>query len=173
MDHSWPWPGNLLEVPPWWITLWPTSSYHHNKWDDEGLGPQGWPFTCLPDLVAHCREKDDYLLSTCLDQFCGDVVNFSWLFFPQWLYCSLHFLEKRIEKNMKLYAVFAYLNPYILEVQAWWIILGLDQGIHLKYQLDKSLFDLCHLITMTKTLKKIILANNLSGRLNLDGTKGV
>ena len=36
----------------------------------------------------------DYILSTCLDQFCLDVVDSSWLPFLQWLYCSLHFFEK-------------------------------------------------------------------------------
>ena len=47
------------------------------KCDDQGLGPQGWPFSCLPDLVAGCRESGDYVLSTCLGQFCWDVVNSS------------------------------------------------------------------------------------------------
>ena len=64
------------------------------KCDDWGLGPQGWPFYCLPDLVADCCESGDYILSTCLDQFCWDVVNYSWLPFLQWLYCSLHFFAK-------------------------------------------------------------------------------
>ena len=45
------------------------------KCDDQGLGPQGWSFSCLPDLVADCRESGDYILSTCLDQFCLDVVD--------------------------------------------------------------------------------------------------
>ena len=44
------------------------------KCDDYGLGPWGWPFSCLPNLVANCRESGDYILSTCLDQFCWDVV---------------------------------------------------------------------------------------------------
>ena len=47
------------------------------KCDDQGLGPQGWPFSCLPDLVANCHESGDYVLSTCLDQFCWDVVDSS------------------------------------------------------------------------------------------------
>ena len=47
------------------------------KCDDEGLGPQGWPFSCLPDVVADCRESGDNILSTCLDQFCWDVVDSS------------------------------------------------------------------------------------------------
>ena len=47
------------------------------KCDDQGLGPQDWAFSCLPDLVADCRESSDYILSTCLDQFCWDVVNSS------------------------------------------------------------------------------------------------
>ena len=37
------------------------------KYDDQGLGPQGWPFSCLPDLAADFRESNDYILSTCLD----------------------------------------------------------------------------------------------------------
>ena len=43
--------------------------------DDQRLGPQGQPFSCLPALVADCRESGDYVLYTCLDQFCWDVVN--------------------------------------------------------------------------------------------------
>ena len=39
------------------------------KCDDQGLGPQDWPFSCLPDLVADCCESSDYVLSTSLDQF--------------------------------------------------------------------------------------------------------
>ena len=45
------------------------------KHNDQGLGPRDWPFSCLPDLVADCRESGDYILSTCLDQFCLDVVD--------------------------------------------------------------------------------------------------
>ena len=45
------------------------------KRDDQGLGPRGWPFSCLPDLVADCLDTSDYFFSTCLDKFCGDVVN--------------------------------------------------------------------------------------------------
>ena len=29
----------------------------------DDFGPQGWPVSCLPDLVADCRESDDYVLS--------------------------------------------------------------------------------------------------------------
>ena len=29
------------------------------KCDDRGLGPRGSPFSCLPDLVADCRESSD------------------------------------------------------------------------------------------------------------------
>ena len=25
------------------------------KRDDKRMGPQGWPFSCLPDLFADCR----------------------------------------------------------------------------------------------------------------------
>ena len=47
------------------------------KCDDQGLGPRGLPFSCLPDLVADCRESGDYILSTCLDQFYWNVFNAS------------------------------------------------------------------------------------------------
>ena len=45
------------------------------KYDDKGLSTWGWPFSCLPDLVAAGRESNDYCLPTCLDQFFWDVVN--------------------------------------------------------------------------------------------------
>ena len=35
--------------------------------DEQGQGQQGWPFSCLPYLVADCRGSDDYVLSACLD----------------------------------------------------------------------------------------------------------
>ena len=47
------------------------------KCDDNGLGQRGWPFSCLPNLAADGRESGDYILSTCLDQFCWDVVDSS------------------------------------------------------------------------------------------------
>ena len=53
------------------------------KYDDLGLGPQGWPFSCVPDFVTDSHERDDYILSTCLDQFCWDVVDSSRLLFLQ------------------------------------------------------------------------------------------
>ena len=43
------------------------------KCDDQGLGLRGWPFFCLPDLVADCCESGDYFFSTCLDQFLWDL----------------------------------------------------------------------------------------------------
>ena len=42
-----------------------------------GLGPRCLRFSCLPNLVAVCRESGDYILSTCLDQFYWDVVDSS------------------------------------------------------------------------------------------------
>ena len=30
------------------------------KFGDKGLGPGGWPFSCLPDLVADCHDSSDY-----------------------------------------------------------------------------------------------------------------
>ena len=59
------------------VVLAPLQVAFLGKSDDQGLGPQGWPFSCLPDLVADCRESGDSVLSTCLDQFCLDVVNSS------------------------------------------------------------------------------------------------
>ena len=47
------------------------------KCDDSGLDPWGWPFSCLPDLVADCCESGDYILSTCLDPLCWGVVDSS------------------------------------------------------------------------------------------------
>ena len=35
------------------------------KCDDQGLGPRGWPFSCLQDLVEDCGESGDCILSTC------------------------------------------------------------------------------------------------------------
>ena len=31
----------------------------------------GWPFSCLPNLIADCRESGDYILSTCLGSSAG------------------------------------------------------------------------------------------------------
>ena len=47
------------------------------KCDDQGLGLRGWSSSCLPDLVADCHESGDFILSTCLDQFCWDVIDLS------------------------------------------------------------------------------------------------
>ena len=57
------------------VVLAPLQVAFLGKSDDQGLGPQGWPFSCLPDLVADCRESSDYVLSACLDQFCWNVVD--------------------------------------------------------------------------------------------------
>ena len=35
------------------------------KHDDQGLGPRGWPFSCVPDLAAVCCESSDCFFSTC------------------------------------------------------------------------------------------------------------
>ena len=64
------------------------------KCNDQGLGSRVWPFSWLRELVADCCESSDYILSTCWDHFCWDVVNFSWLPSLQRLYCSLHFFAK-------------------------------------------------------------------------------
>ena len=47
------------------------------KSHDQGLGPRNWSFSCLPDLVAHCREISKSFSSTCFDQFCWDALNSS------------------------------------------------------------------------------------------------
>ena len=47
------------------------------KCDDLGLGPSGWPFSSLPDLIADCCESGNYILSTCFDHFCWDAVDSS------------------------------------------------------------------------------------------------
>ena len=47
------------------------------KCDDRGQGPWRWPFSCLQVLLADCCESSDSSFSTCLDQFCWDVVNSS------------------------------------------------------------------------------------------------
>ena len=78
--------------------------------DDQGLGPRGWPFSCLPHLVANCRESGDYVLS-----ICWDVTNSSWLPFLQWLYCSLHFFAKD---------GVVVLCVCLGTVQYWWISVG-------------------------------------------------
>ena len=53
------------------------------KCDDYGLHQRGRTFSSLPDLIADCRESGDYILPSCLGQFCLDVVNFSQLPFLQ------------------------------------------------------------------------------------------
>ena len=72
LQHDFAWAANeadrsvvlaLLQVAILW------------KCNNSGLGPRGWPFSCLPDLDADCRESSDYILSTCLDQFCWDIVD--------------------------------------------------------------------------------------------------
>ena len=35
------------------------------KCEDKGPGPWGWPFSCLSNVVADCRDSGDYILSTC------------------------------------------------------------------------------------------------------------
>ena len=45
----------------------------HGKCNDQG--PRGLPFFCLPDLLADCRESNDYCFSTWLDQFCRDAID--------------------------------------------------------------------------------------------------
>ena len=60
-----------------WVVLALLQVAFLGKCDDQQLDQQGLPFSCLPDLVADCCESGDYILSTCLDQFCWDVVDSS------------------------------------------------------------------------------------------------
>ena len=69
----------------------------------------------------HCdwlgsKHKLSNILSTCLDQFCWEVVDSSWLLFLQWLYCSLHFFTK--DGLVVLYVC-------LETVQYWWSSTGL------------------------------------------------
>ena len=57
-------------------------------------GSMGLAISSLPDLIADCREGSYYILSTCLGQFCWDVVDSSRLTFLKRLYYSLHFFAK-------------------------------------------------------------------------------
>ena len=59
------------------VVLAPLKVAFLGKCDDQGLGPWDWPFSCLPNFVADCHESGDYILSTCLDQFCWDVFDSS------------------------------------------------------------------------------------------------
>ena len=65
------------------VVLAPLQVAFFGKCNDQGLGPQGRPFSCLQNLVAGCRESSDYMFSPCLDQFCWDVVDSSRLSFLQ------------------------------------------------------------------------------------------
>ena len=99
-----------------WVVLALLQVAFLGKCDVWGLGPWDWPFSCLPNLVADCCESSDYVLFTCLDQFCWDVVNSTWLPFLQWLYYSLHFFVKN---------GVVILSVCVGTVQYWWISTGL------------------------------------------------
>ena len=75
------------------VVLAPLQVAFLGKCDDKELGPQGWPFSCLSDFVADCRNSREYWFSTCLDQFCR-MLSISADFFFQWLYCSPHIFAK-------------------------------------------------------------------------------
>ena len=70
-------PHDFADEADCWVVLALLQVAFLGKCGDQGLGPRGWPFCCLPDLVADCRENGDYVFSTCLDQFCWDVVDSS------------------------------------------------------------------------------------------------
>ena len=96
------------------------------KCDDQGLGPRGWPFSCLPGLVAAFRKSGDYVLSTCLDLFRWDVVNPSWLPFLQWLYCSLHWWISIglaiVQCNAVFWSLIQYLSFFSFPERSWIVI---------------------------------------------------
>ena len=54
----------------------------------------GLAFSFLPNPIADCRESGYYILSTCSDQFCWDVVDSSRLPFLQIMYCNPNFSAK-------------------------------------------------------------------------------
>ena len=115
------WSSAWLCLGGWWCwslgSSWMLLAAFLGKCDDQGLGPQGWPFSCLRNLVAVCRKSSNYILSTCVDQFCRDVVGSIWLPFPQWLYCSHNFSAKE---------GVVVLCVCLGAIQYWWISIGLN-----------------------------------------------
>ena len=74
LQHDFAWVANEADRS---VVLTPLQAAFLGKCDGQGLGPRGWPFSSLPDLVTDCRESGGYVLSTCFDQFCWDVVDSS------------------------------------------------------------------------------------------------
>ena len=74
LQHDLAW---VADVTDHLVVLAPLQADFLGKCDHHGLGPRCWLFSCLPNLVADCRESGDYILSSCLDQFCWDVVDSS------------------------------------------------------------------------------------------------
>ena len=48
-------------------------------WHNCQKGNQNESWSCQPQAIQVCRESSDYILSTCLDQFCWDDVDSRWL----------------------------------------------------------------------------------------------
>ena len=46
----------------YWVVLALLQVAFLGKFGDQGLGPRGWPFSFLPDLIADCHESSDYVL---------------------------------------------------------------------------------------------------------------
>ena len=80
LQHDFPWVADEADLS---VVLALLQVAFLGKCDDKGLGPRGWSFSCLLDLVADCHESGDYIISTCMDQFCWDVVDSSQLPFLQ------------------------------------------------------------------------------------------
>ena len=74
IQHDFAWVTDEVDCS---VVLAPLQVAFLGKCDDQGQDPWGWPFSCLSDLVADCHKSGDYVLSTCLGQFCWDVVNSS------------------------------------------------------------------------------------------------
>ena len=62
------WSSAWLCLGSWWGWLFGSSGTAAGcllgKWDHQGLDPQGWAISCLPDPVIDCRESGNYVLST-------------------------------------------------------------------------------------------------------------
>ena len=58
------------------VVLVPLRVVFFGKCDDQGLGPQGWPFSCLPNLVVGCSDSTLHLLGLVLLGCCRLQLTF-------------------------------------------------------------------------------------------------
>ena len=116
------WSSVWLCLDDWWGSLFGSSGTAAGcfSWEVWWLGTGSMGLDTFLSAKFCCRLlwERDYILSTCLDQFCWDVVGSSWLPFLQLLYCSLHFSWKH-----GLVILYVCLQT----VQYWWISIGLVQ----------------------------------------------